>query len=116
MLYLNLQRVISQRGIASPNKLLIKHGFTAYTASRILTNQVSGLSNEQLEKVCLALRCTPNDIYSWQKPTDANISADHPLHELVPKPQHLDMVQQLQELPLEKLEAIRKFIEEMPKE
>jgi len=81
-----------------------------------LNNKVSGLSNEQLEMLCLALRCTPNDLYAWQKPADPMIAADHPLHTLVPKPPTLDMVQQLQELPLGKLEAIRKFIEELPKE
>lgn len=116
MLYYNLKRIISQRGISNPNKLLIKYGFTAYTASRLLNNKVAGLSNKQLEMLCLAFRCTPNDIYAWEKPTDGNIAKDHPLHALVPPPQSLDMVQQLQELPLEKLEVIRKFIEEMPKE
>ncbi len=116
MLYFNIRRIISQRGIASPNKLLMKYGFTAYTASRILNNQVSGLSNEQLEKLCLALHCTPNDLYAWKKPSDGNITPDHPLHALLPKPESLNMVQQLQELPLEKLEEIRKFIEDMPKE
>jgi DNA-binding Xre family transcriptional regulator len=112
MLYLNLKQIISQRGIANPNQLLVKNGFTAYTASRILNNHVSGLSNEQLEKLCLVLRCTPNDLYGWEKPSDANIPPDHPLHKLMPKPESLDMVKKLQDLPLEKLEAIRKFIEE----
>lgn len=113
MLHLNLSRIIKQRGIASPNKLLMKYGFTAYTASRILNNKVAGLSNEQLERLCLALRCTPNDLYDWQKPADGNISQDHPLHKLLPKQESPNMIQQLQELPLEKLDEIRKFIEEM---
>lgn len=113
MLHFNLQQVIRQRGIANPNQLLIQYGFTPYTASRLLNNKLAGLSNAQLEKLCLALRCTPNDIYAWKKPADGNISQDHPLHALVPKSQSLDMVQQLQELPLDKLEAIRKFIAEM---
>lgn len=113
MLYLNLQRIISQRGIANPNRFLVKHGFTAYTASRLLHNRLSGVSNEQLEKLCLALRCTPNDLYGWQKPADADIPQNHPLHELLPKQQSLDMVKKLQELPLDKLEAIRKFMVEM---
>lgn len=116
MLHFNLKQIISQRGITNPNQLLIKYGFTPYTASRLLNNKVAGLSNEQLEKVCLALRCTPNDVYAWQKPADGNIAKDHPLHALVPKPQSINMIQQLQELPLEKLEAVRKFIEEMPQE
>lgn len=116
MLHFNLQQIIRQRGITSPNKLLIQYGFTPFTASRILNNKVTGLSNKQLEKLCLALRCTPNDIYVWQKPSDANIPKNHPLHALLPKKESLNMIQQLQELPLEKLEEIRKFIEEMPKE
>lgn len=116
MLQLNLSRIIKQRGIARPNQFLRNHGFTAYTASRILTNKVSGLTNEQLELLCLALRCTPNDLYVWQKPSDGNIPQDHPLHALLPKQESLDMVKQLQELPLDKLEQIRQFIAEMPKE
>lgn len=114
MLYFNILRVMSQRGIARPNEFLRKHGFTAYTASRILNNRVSGLTNEQLERLCLALRCTPNDLYVWRKPSDGNIAPDHPLHALLPKQESLDMVQKLQELPLEKLDEVRKFIEDMP--
>ncbi len=116
MLYLNLQRILSQRGITSPNQLLIKYGFTPFTASRILNNKAAGLSNAQLEKLCLALRCTPNDLYAWEKPVDESVAKDHPLHALVPKPQRLDMVQQLRELPLDKLEQVRQFIEALPKE
>lgn len=115
MLHLNLRRIINQRGIAEPNKFLIKHGFTPYTASRILNNEVSGLNNEQLEMLCVALRCTPNDLYVWQKPSGVSIAQDHPLHKLLPKKESLNMIQKLQELPLEKLDEIRKFIEEMPK-
>ncbi|MFN7119808.1 MAG: helix-turn-helix domain-containing protein [Saprospiraceae bacterium] len=116
MLYLNLKQIMNQRGIASPNQFLVKHGFTSYTASRILNNHLNGLSNEQLETLCVALRCTPNDLYVWQKPAGMNIPPDHPMHKLLPKKESLDMLQKLQELPLEKLDAIRQFIAEMPKE
>ncbi len=110
MLYINLVKAIHNRGFQNPNSFLIKAGFTYYTASRILNNIKGGLSYTDLEKICIALNCTPNDIFAWQPPANANIPADHPLQKLKPKEEGPTIQQQLQHLPQDKLDEVKKFI------
>lgn len=113
MLKMNLHGVMRQRGIPNPTHFLVKNGFTYHTANRLLRNAQDSVSNKNLEKLCLLLNCTIDDLYVWQKPKDAPISKEHPLHKLLPKVEELDMLQKMQELPLEKLEQIKQFMKDL---
>jgi DNA-binding Xre family transcriptional regulator len=113
MLKMNLAGLMRQRGIPNPAHFLVKHGFTYHTANRLLRNAQDSVSNKKLEKLCLLLNCTIDDLYEWQKPSDTFIPENHPLHKLLPKAGEVDMLQKMQELPMEKLAQLKEFMKDL---
>jgi hypothetical protein len=116
MLHFDLTGMMRRREIENPYRFLVKNGFNYHTAGHLLRNERDSLSYKNLEKLCLLLHCTPNDLFVWQKPKDSVIAENHPLNQLKPKPQDINVTQKLQELPLDKLEQVKQFIKDLPKE
>lgn len=105
-----------RREIENPYRFLVQNGFNYHTAGNLLRNERDSLSYKHLEKLCLLLHCTPNDLFVWKKPKDVSIAEHHPLHQLKPKPQDINVLEKLRKLPLDKLEQIKQFIKELPGE
>lgn len=63
------------RGIENRRKFIIDMGFAPATARKLLSNQVWRLDLDHLERFCLALKCTPNDLLEW-KPEENQADAD----------------------------------------
>ncbi len=76
MLRYNFQRLFVKRGITRPIPFLMRSGFTRASASRIVTGRTRGISPRQLELLCNAFKCTPNDLMEWtpDKPEQLNES------------------------------------------
>jgi DNA-binding Xre family transcriptional regulator len=82
MLKLNLVRLFKIRGITKPNAFLSKLGINYVTASNIINGKVTSLKFSHTEKLCKALKCTPNDLYEWV-PDKKNPDKNSPLASLV---------------------------------
>ncbi len=65
MLKLNVKRLIVLRGISSPLNFMLKMGIQYGMASRILNGKVASLKTSTLERLCVGLKCTPNELYEW---------------------------------------------------
>jgi DNA-binding Xre family transcriptional regulator len=115
MLYYNFTRVFKARGVERPYSLLTHAGLGSDLATRMKNNRVRILRMETLEKVCLLLHCTPNDVMEWIPEKD-NVDKDQPLNQLL-KTQNkvIDITQSLNSLPLGKLEEISKYIDDQVK-
>src|SRR4051812_41222041 len=83
MLGLNLERILKLRGISEPFAWLTRNGFKSDTAHRILNNRRSHLKMAYLEKLCLLLNCTPNDLMEWHAGENVQHIKQHPLNALV---------------------------------
>lgn len=102
MLYLNVKRVMHLRGIENHNQFIIKLGFAPATARKMLRGEHWRIDVAHIERLCLALKCTPNDLLEWQPPeNNANPGA-----EALNKLRHgeNDLTKLLGSLPLEKLD------------
>ncbi|MBN2616117.1 MAG: helix-turn-helix transcriptional regulator [Bacteroidales bacterium] len=111
MLRYNFDRMFKARGIERPYSFLIHSGIGTHLATRMRKNEVKHIRLEALERVCLLLRCTPNDVMEW-KPDDQN-DKDHPLNRLIrTESKVIDITRSLNALPMDKLEEISKFIDE----
>jgi DNA-binding Xre family transcriptional regulator len=84
MLNYNLDRLFMQRGIGNdPIPFLIEKGFTRGQASRLVNGKLYSIPVKNVEKLCLAFRCTPNDLLEW-KPDNANLLKENqPLQKLI---------------------------------
>jgi DNA-binding Xre family transcriptional regulator len=112
MLQYNFDRVFNVRGIERPFTFLRKAGFSEQFASRIKNNRVRRLNMAELERICLLLRCTPNDLMEWIPENNSEVSDKHPINKLVRKDHVTNLVRSLHEVPFERMEKIEKLIRE----
>lgn len=65
MLKYNIKNLLRQRGVTQPYAFLMKNGFSRSVAQRIAAEKMAGVSPWQVERLCLALKCLPNDLFCW---------------------------------------------------
>ncbi len=112
MIVYNFQRVLKARGIERPFSYLKQAGFSDRFATRIKGNKVLRLNSRELEKICLLLRCTPNDLMEWVPDNNAQVDADHPLNIIRKSDKIIDLTKTLNAIPLGQLDEIEKLIQE----
>ena len=116
MLYLNIHPILQDRGIENPNQFLIKAGFHYTTASRLLNDKLTLLNLDYVEKLCIALHCSIEDIIMWE-PGKNTINVDkHPLYHLKTRKKKGDIREGLKKLPVQKLEELRTYIQKLSEE
>ncbi|MEY4876419.1 MAG: hypothetical protein RI955_1078 [Bacteroidota bacterium] len=113
MLNINLSRVFKARGIEQPYKFLVQEGFVPFTAHKLKNNKVEHIRVNHIEKLCVSLNCTPNDIFEW-KPNDLlDDRKDHPLQKIRTQSKRVEIKKMLGKLSLDKLEEIEKMIADL---
>lgn len=110
MLKYNIGRILKARGIDRPFGYLTNEGFSKSFASRIRDNRVNQLQNKDIEKLCLALGCTPNDLFDWTPDGRTERYKDHPMQQLNREGKEIDLNETLSSIPVDKLEAVQKLI------
>jgi succinate dehydrogenase flavin-adding protein (antitoxin of CptAB toxin-antitoxin module) len=112
MLRYNFERAVKARGIDRVYSYFLNHGIETHLASKIRQNKVTRMNPDSLEKVCLILRCTPNDIMEWVPDNKQAADMNQPLQTLRRNDKLVDLTRSLNALPLEKIEAVGRFIDE----
>jgi len=110
MLTFNFNRVFKARGVERSFSYLCEQGYSPNFASRIKNNRGKQLKLDDLEKLCLLLRCTPNDLLEWKPAASLENPESHPLGALLRDKQLEQLNQLLHNLPLDKLEQVDAFI------
>lgn len=112
MLSLNLKRIFKARGIEQPYKFLVQSGFVPFTAHKYKNGAVEHMRLDHIEKLCILLHCTPNDIFEWVPNDLLDDRADHPLQRIRRREKKIEINKLLSKMSLEKLEEIEKLISE----
>ncbi|UXP34040.1 helix-turn-helix transcriptional regulator [Reichenbachiella agarivorans] len=112
MLKLNLEYIFRIRAIKNPYGFIKKLGFSHDVCHRLAHGQTLGVKMNQLEALCLALHCTPNDLMEF-KDLDNKVSSDHPMNALIRDSATLDSMDKLRKLPLDKIELLQKMMENL---
>jgi DNA-binding Xre family transcriptional regulator len=112
MLKLNIHYIATLRGYNKAYAFLMSLGISHNIAQRLAAGDTKKIPLDHLEKICIALRCTPNDLLDWQADNQA-VDADHPLHALNRDTARLKNLEKLKSLPLDKLERLNELIGEM---
>ncbi len=109
MLRLNINKLFKARLISKPGGFLMQNGFGRSTAFSISTNRIRSLSPDQIEKLCIAFRCTPNDLFEFTPTSGSELPESHPLNQLKKSdsPQLSDVIQNLS---IEQLKTITENI------
>lgn len=107
MLYLNLKPVFRLRGIEKPFSFLIRSGFTHHSSHYLLSSYPRVIRLDHIEKLCLLLKCVPNDILGWTPDTDVQIDESTPLKILNNENiNSFDLKEKLMNLPLNELKSL----------
>ena len=112
MLYFDLDRLFTLRGIKHPYKFLIDHGFAPSTAVRFVNKRVDNMNLVFVEKLCRLFKCTPNDLLAWSPAKDELVSDSNPLKILLRNDDYSGISKLMKSLPLSELEQFMKSFSE----
>ncbi len=107
MLKLNIKRLIVMRGITSPMVSFRKMGIEHSMASKILNGNVAGLKTKTMEKICLWLKCTPNELYEWVPDAGEESDKDLPIAGLI-RTEESDLKKTMERFTTAELEGVLK--------
>jgi DNA-binding Xre family transcriptional regulator len=110
MLIFNFSRIFKARGIDRPFSYLVKAGYSANFATRIANNRVVRMDLTEIEKLCVILQCTPNDLLEWIPGSDDVTNDKHPLWPIKRSDKVVHLTQMLNSVPLDKLSEIENMI------
>ena len=113
MIKLNLQQALKSKGIENTNKFLHQCEIPYYTASKLLNNKVESINFKYLEKICLQLHCTVDDLFFWIPDADNKPSGNHPLYKLVKNTAKETINQKIKQLPFDKIQQINNYIDNL---
>jgi DNA-binding Xre family transcriptional regulator len=109
MFILNVKRILRLRGIEKHYKFLLSLGFVPATANILLSSTAQRVTLEHLEKLCLALNCTPNDLIEWHDDNTKPVAETHSINSLKKK----DLNTLLNEVPVDKFEQIADILQDL---
>lgn len=112
MLKWNFKRMCRMRGIKKPYSFFIKLGISHTLASHMATDKLDKILLRHLEKNCLELNCTPNDLLDWVPSDKKQDTPDTALHALKKEGKADDAAELLSKLPAKKLEELAKMLRE----
>jgi len=109
MLKFDFPRVFKARGIDRPFSFLVNYGYSTNMATRIVNNRTRQVNLRDIEKLCMILKCTPNDFFDWV-PGKSDINMEnHPLNALKRSDKSV-LAQLINDIPMDKLADIEKLI------
>ena len=69
-------------------------------------NRTQVIKLKHVEKICILLNCTPNDLLVWKADVHIALPDNHSLKALERKPEEEDLYQTLRNLPFKELKNI----------
>lgn len=102
--------MMERRQIQKPHRELVKTGIAPSTATNLLNYHNVRVTVEHIEKICLALNCTPNDLFEWRSKANESIPENHALNSLKPSETTENLSELMKTIPVEKLSQIDEFV------
>lgn len=113
MLVFNQKKVLAMRGVDKIIGYLVKIGFTYQAANRYLRSNSKNVKVADIERLCLALNCTPNDLFEWRQDANTVVAENHALRGLEADGEQKNLQQMVKDIPAEKLKKIEELLEEL---
>jgi DNA-binding Xre family transcriptional regulator len=110
MINYNFDRIFKARGVDKPFTYLTNAGFSDNYATKIKNNKIRRIGLKELEKLCILLRCTPNDFYEWIPENEEQVDKVHPLNVIRKSDKVFDLTKTLNSVPLGELDELEELI------
>jgi hypothetical protein len=115
MLLFNPKRVFALRGIVRMSGFLVRLGFNYTQATKFLKAGKPTIKIKHIEQLCVALNCTPNDLFEWKAETNTVLPETHSLNRLQKAEKMQNLQQLVRDIPSDKLNLIASLLEELKK-
>lgn len=112
MFYFDIKKVMKLRGIEKHYNFMLELGFIPSSAHIFLKREARQIKLDQLERLCVALNCTPNDLLEWRPNANQTVSETHSLNALRKKGDK-DLPELLKEVPMDKFEQIVEILQDL---
>lgn len=116
MLRFELESLLESREVHQPLHFLVKAGFNYHTAHRLLNIESRSIRMDHVEKLCLVLNCTPDDLLVWDAPKSMGNLGNHPLKKLTNRQRKGSILPKIKSLPQDKLDELRLYIDKLSEE
>lgn len=110
MLIFNPKRMFKMRGIGRPWAALVKAGLSGGTATKILNYYNTRMTVEHVERMCVLLNCTPNDLFEWRSKPNETLTEDHALNSMKREGSPEDLSELIKKIPIDKLSQLDEFV------
>jgi DNA-binding Xre family transcriptional regulator len=98
------------RKIDKPHQTLVKNGFAKSSATNLLNYVSMRVTVEHVEKLCLLLNCTPNDLFEWRTRTNESLDEQHALNSLKRADRSENLTEMINKIPVEKLAQVDELL------
>jgi DNA-binding Xre family transcriptional regulator len=115
MLNFNPKNIFLLRGIEKTTGFLVKMGMSYPSASRYLKSKSQFVKIKDIEKLCVALNCTPNDLFEWKPDASVVLPKTHSLNKLGNGENTLNLQQLVKDVPSDKMHLIESLLDELKK-
>ncbi len=113
MLTLDLKPIMQAKGMKKMYTTLVQAGVPVPSARKLADGSVKMLSLAHLERICLLLKCTPNDVLSWV-PAEGQAVEGQPLAQLrTEEGKGLEWLADAQGMSVEELRALGEKLKEV---
>jgi DNA-binding Xre family transcriptional regulator len=113
MLKFNVKKIFALRGIEKTTAFLVNLGMGYPAASRFLRAKSPYVKIRDIEKVCIALNCTPNDLFEWTADAKTVLPATHSLNALQKGENTRNLQEMIKDIPSDKLRLIETLLNEL---
>ena len=110
MLLFNISYILKARDIKHHTKFFEKIGLSRSTASAYKTGRTAAISLNNLELICEALNCTPNDLLEFIPSPKQQEMPNHPLDPLNRQHKTQNLMKLLNALPFNKLQQAEELL------
>lgn len=113
MLKFNPKNIFLLRGIEKTTAFMVKLGMDYSTASRFLKSKSRFVKVKDIEKLCVALNCTPNDLFEWKAGENTILPETHSLNALQRNETVKNLQQMIKDVPSNKLALVENLLDEL---
>jgi DNA-binding Xre family transcriptional regulator len=86
MLKFDLDPLFKIRAINKKTAFLYKNGFSKSKAATLVNSKFKSISIKNIELLCRAFNCTPNDLFTFDESASNPLPADSALKSIIKKP------------------------------
>ena len=115
MLKFNPKKIFALRGIEKTTNFLVRLGMDYTTASWYLKKDSRFVQIGHIEKLGVALNCTPNDLFEWQADERTVLLEAHSLNALTRDSKAKNLQEMVKDVPADKLALIETLLNELKK-